>query len=93
MAPTDQTDEDRRATVRHKSLKGAAVVFNDRNSVVTGLVRNLSEAGAKFVVNSPVELPYEVVLRFSDGEEYNAEVTWQKGGTEFGLRFLDGRKG
>ena len=93
MASNDRPDEDRRATIRHKSLKGAGVVFNDKNSVVTGLVRNMSTSGARFVVSSPIDLPHDVVLKFSSGEEYNAEVTWQKGGMEFGLRFVDRHKG
>ena len=78
---------DRRSETRHKSLKRAEVVFNNRNSVVSGLVRNLSSTGAKFIVDAPVDLPNDVSLLLSTGEEYQAEIKWQKGKTEFGLKF------
>jgi hypothetical protein len=89
MSPSDERSEDRRHAVRRKSLKGAEVVFNNRNSVISGLVRNLSEAGAKFVVDSPVDLPKEIHLRLPFGKEHKAEIIWQKGKTEFGLRFIE----
>jgi len=92
MPADDRNDEERRATARRKVIKGAEVVFNNRNSVVTGLVGNLSETGAKFVVNAPVSLPRDVYLRFPTGEERRAEITWQKGGIQFGLRFIDPAK-
>jgi len=66
-------------------------VFNDRNSVVTGNVRNLCEAGAKFVVSFPVDLPQHVYLRFAADEEWKARLAWQKGGVEFGLQFIERR--
>ena len=81
-------DEERRRAVRRKTIKSAQLVFNNRNSTVSGLVSNLSETGARFVVNAPVNLPGEVQLRFPDGEERNAEIEWNKDQTIFGLRFV-----
>jgi hypothetical protein len=89
MPPSDDRDEERRKTQRHKAFKGANVIFNNRNSVVTGVVKDLSEAGAKFVVSAPVELPAAVHLRFPNGDERKAEIIWQHGKTQFGLRFVD----
>jgi len=81
-------DEERRRAVRRKTIKSAQLVFNNRNSTVSGLVSNLSETGARFVVNAPVKLPAAVQLRFPDGEERNAEIAWSKDQTIFGLRFV-----
>jgi hypothetical protein len=83
------SDKDRRTAARHKVIKGAEVVFNNRNSVVSGLVWNHSDDGAKFVVSSPSSLPREVSLRLPTGAERKAEVNWQKGGLQFGLKFID----
>jgi hypothetical protein len=81
-------DEERRRAVRRKTIKSAQLVFNNRNSTVSGLVSNLSATGARFVVNAPVKLPAVVQLRFPDGEERNAEIAWSKDQTIFGLRFV-----
>ena len=88
MSPEDTYDPEARAFARHRVLKRAHVVFNKKNSVVSGLVRNLSETGARFVVNAPVALPRELTLQFSDCREWQVEIAWQKGGMEFGLRFV-----
>ncbi len=88
MSPEDTYDPESRTFARHRVLKRADVVFNKRNSVVSGLGRNLSETGARFVVNAPVDLPGELTLRFPDRQEWRAEIAWQRGGTEFGLRFV-----
>jgi hypothetical protein len=89
MPPDDRNDTDRRSSAREKVIKGVEVILNDRKSAIPGLIGNLSETGAKFVVNSPVDLPRDVTLHFPTGEERKAEVTWQKNGIQFGLRFID----
>lgn len=78
---------DRRGLVRHKVIKGAQIVFGDEETSVVGLIGNLSEEGARFVVNSPVGIPRDVLLRFPHGEERRAEVMWNKDRCVFGLRF------
>ena len=93
MPPGDEHDEERREAQRHKSFKGASIVFNNRNSVVTGVVKDLSPAGAKFIVSAPVDLPKDAQFRFPNGEEQNIEVMWHQGKTRFGLRFKDSDKG
>jgi len=87
----DQNGEhaDRRAFARRRTLKSAVVVFNSRNSVVSGLVRDFCEAGAKFTVDFPVDLPRDIYLRFAADAEWKAEIAWQKGGREFGLRLIE----
>ena len=79
----------RRAEPRRRTLKRADVVFNNRNSSVSGLVRNISEAGAMFLVESPQDIPGRVSLRFGNGEEFDCEVVRNKDGVEFGLKFCD----
>ena len=78
---------DRRGLVRHKVIKGAQIVFGDTETSVVGLIGNVSEEGARFVVNSPVNVPRDVLLRFPHGEERRAEVMWNKDRCVFGLRF------
>lgn len=80
----------RRTDERRKSLKRADLVFNNRASSVSGLVRNISDNGAKFVIEAPVDIPDRVSLRFSNGEEFQCDVVWKSSGTEFGLKFCDG---
>lgn len=70
-------------------LKRADVVFNDRNSSVSGLVRNISDEGAMFIVDSSQELPSHVSLRFANGEEFECNVVRTRDGVEFGLKFCN----
>jgi len=82
----------RRADQRRRTLKRADLVFNNRNSAVSGLVRNISETGAMFLVDSPQDVPNRVSLRFGNGEEFECEIVRNKDGVEFGLRFCDSDK-
>ncbi len=88
MPPDDDNNTDRRAVKRQKVIKGAELIFNNGNSAIPGLVGDLSDSGAKFVVNSPVDLPRDVCLRFPTGEERKAEIIWNKEQIQFGLRFI-----
>jgi PilZ domain len=73
-------------------LKRADVVFNNRSSSVSGLVRNISDAGAMFLVESAQELPSHVSLRFANGEEFDCDVVRTRDGVEFGLKFCNPAK-
>ena len=49
--------QDRRQTQRRKTFLGARVVFNNRQSTVNCLVRNMGDRGAKLVFADTTGLP------------------------------------
>ncbi len=80
------TDE-RRATPRQRTLKGARIVINDGFSTFDCTVRNLSGLGAKLVVASIVGIPQRFDLALSDGRRFSCEMIWHREG-EIGVKFL-----
>ncbi len=80
------TEQNRRAHARTKALKGARIIFNQRQSAMNCTVRNLSKGGVKIVLDTPAPLPDQFDLRLADGTEYHCTVRW-RGGTELGLEF------
>ncbi len=89
MAFGQREQLNRRDDPRRRTLKRADLVFNNRNSAVTGLVRNISDTGAMFLVESPQDVPGRVSLRFGNGEEFDCEVVRNSDGLEFGLKFCN----
>ena len=83
---TEMTDE-RRATPRQRTLKGARIVLNDGFSTFDCTVRNLSEAGAKLMVVSILGVPQRFELALHDGRRFNCEMIWHREG-EIGVKFL-----
>lgn len=59
--------EERRKAVRHKTLKGARIVFNNGWASIVCTVRNISDGGAKLQVESVVDVPSTFTLVFDDG--------------------------
>ncbi len=55
--------EERRKSVRHRVLQKAQIVINDGNSVISGLIRNLSDTGARIDLDSTIGVPVEFRLR------------------------------
>ncbi len=82
-------DEERRASARHRTLKGARIVFNDGFSTFDCKVRNMSEAGAKLVVAGIVGIPQRFDLAMDDGRRFACEMAWHRDG-EIGVRFVGG---
>jgi hypothetical protein len=72
-------DEDRRTAVRRRALKAGKIVFNDGASVIDCTVRDLSETGARVLVDSPLGVPPRFVLDVS-GTLRPARVVWRKAG-------------
>jgi hypothetical protein len=65
-----------RGAQRHRTLKGARIVFNAGNSTIDCTVRNLSAGGAKLDVASVVGIPNSFDLLV--GEQLRAcRVAWR----------------
>ena len=79
--------EERRATIRHRTLKGGKIAINDGFSVIDCTVRNLSETGALLRVVSVVGIPDQFVLIISDNQKHNCTVV-RRTATDIGVAFL-----
>ena len=79
--------EERRATIRHRTLKGGKIAINDGFSVIDCTVRNLSETGALLRVVSVVGIPDQFVLIISDNQKHNRTVV-RRTATDIGVTFL-----
>ena len=79
--------EERRATIRHRTLKGGKIAINDGFSVIDCTVRNLSETGALLRVVSVVGIPDQFVLIISDTQKHNCTVL-RRTATDIGVAFL-----
>jgi PAS domain-containing protein len=69
---------ERRKAQRSRSLRGGKILFNNRQSVISCTVRNLSEGGANLHVESPQGVPafFDLVI---DGEaaHRSCDVVWK----------------
>ncbi|WP_137151139.1 PilZ domain-containing protein [Devosia sp. FKR38] len=79
--------EERRATIRHRVLKGGHVVVNDGFSTFDCTVRNLSEAGARLKLASIIGIPDHFQLLLDDGRSYACSVIWRRE-SELGVQFV-----
>ena len=79
--------EERRATIRHRTLKVGKIAINDGFSVIDCTVRNLSETGALLRVVSVVGIPDQFVLIISDNQKHNCTVV-RRTATDIGVTFL-----
>ena len=80
------TDE-RRATIRHRVLKGGHVVVNDGFSTFNCTIRNLSDTGARLRVASVIGIPDQFELVLDDGRSFGCTVAWRQE-TELGVQFI-----
>ncbi len=78
--------EDRRATIRHRTLKGGKIAINEGFSVIDCTVRNLSTTGALLRVTSVVGIPDAFQLVMSDGQKFDC-VVQRRTGTDIGVSF------
>ena len=68
-----------RQTARHRTYKAARIAFQSGRSVITCLVRNLSDKGACLMVDNPIGIPESFTLVFDSGEASRAsQVIWRK---------------
>lgn len=88
LAGLDEPDsENSRLFDRHLVLKGATIVFNERNSAINCSIRNLSKSGARLGLPNTDGVPDSFVLRLSaDGSETECRVIWRQA-KELGIEF------
>jgi hypothetical protein len=78
--------ENHRDNQRLRQYKAAKLVFNDDQSVIDCVLRDLSSTGARVKVDVMADFPEELVLKISNGVTYSADVMWRRG-DELGLHF------
>ncbi len=90
MSQTEaKLDPNQRIAPRSKSLIAARITFNNGQSTLDCLVRNLSETGAKLVTSAAVSLPERFDLFLSNKSvTHRARIVWRRG-EEIGVRFED----
>lgn len=78
---------ERRKTPRLRTLLGARASFNQQNTTLDCVVRNLSDHGALLVISDAVALPAAFDLEIPHRKRsYNAMVRWRSG-DRVGLAF------
>ena len=82
---------DRRSSKRQKRLQGGRIVFNNKHSVISCNITDLSESGARLEVGVPIDVPACFELLMVDGSALPSEVVWRKG-NRIGVRFVGARK-
>ena len=67
-----------RDQARRRALKGGEIVFNRENSVISCVMRDLSEAGARLAVGSTVGIPDHFTLILNDkSKSWECSVKWR----------------
>jgi hypothetical protein len=78
---------ERRRHTRHKSFLRGCIYYNNRCSATDCLVRDVSEAGARLIFSSAVNVPDVIDLHIPQKEQMlRARVQWRKG-DEIGVTF------
>lgn len=82
-----QMSEKKRAP-RVRAMMGAQLIYADGRMTALGIIRNLSNSGAKIAVDAAVPLPQEFELSIpQNGRRHRARLVWRNG-TEIGVTFL-----
>ncbi|WP_159952676.1 MULTISPECIES: PilZ domain-containing protein [unclassified Rhizobium] len=87
MTTIEAVQEERRSFPRWKTLKAVRILFHSGASSFDGIVRNMSEGGAKVILESSIGLPDDIELVFEDGTKKSAKVV-RRGLTEIGVAFV-----
>ncbi len=78
--------EDNRKTTRMKRLKEGRVVFNNKRSVMSCVVRDASKFGARVTIGEPYLVPFEFDFVMAGEEPRAARKVWIRE-NEMGLQF------
>ncbi len=63
---------------RSRSILGATIVYNNRNSTIECQIRNISRSGAKLSISHSVGLPEEFDVEVPQkGKTYRARLCWR----------------
>jgi hypothetical protein len=79
--------QDKRQAARMKVFKGGRIAFNGGHSSIDCVVRNISETGARVMVETTIGIPDIVSLVLNDGSTYQCEVRRRKI-NELGVHFI-----
>ena len=67
-----------RTSERKRTMLGAHIIFNNRNSTMDCQVRNISPTGARLALSDTVALPEEFDLHVPQkGKTYKAKLRWR----------------
>ena len=77
---------DNRQTARMRRLKEGRVVFNNKRSVMSCIVRDASKFGARITIGEPYLVPHEFEFSASGEEPRAARKVWIRQ-NEMGLEF------
>ena len=80
--------DDKREDVRMRRLKDARLIFNKKQSVMSCVVRDASNCGARVTIGEPYLVPYEFDFAVSGAAARPARKIWVKQ-NEMGLQFTD----
>ncbi len=84
-------DQERRTSIRHRTLKEAKVVLHN-SSTIDCIIRNISEGGAHLDFTDPVALPDQFeVLIVATSALVPAERIWERG-KAVGIKFAGPEK-
>jgi len=79
---------ERRNDSRARSFLGAKIIFNNRNSSIECLIKNISDTGARLALSEAVIVPDEFELQIpKQGRSFRARLAWRRS-DEFGVQFL-----
>jgi PilZ domain len=81
--------DERRGSRRQKSFLRGVVYFDRGRGVMSCLVRDFSEEGARIILSETIILPDSVKLHIPQRDQtHDARVQWRRG-DEIGLAFTD----
>ncbi len=81
----------RRHDVRHRTLKGGRLTYDENSRSAECLLRDLSEIGARVQVVDARRIPSDITLSFDDGKAPRPGfVKWRRG-TVLGIEFTDAK--
>lgn len=80
--------DNKREDVRMRRLKDARLIFNDKKSVMSCVVRDASNCGARVTIGEPYLVPYEFDFALTGQPARPARKVWVKQ-NEMGLQFID----
>ena len=77
----------RREQFRRTVLKGARIIFNERQSTLNCRVRDMTDGGARLDLSTQQLLPHEFELQVSGSSMRRCGLRWAHGNF-IGVRFL-----
>jgi hypothetical protein len=80
--------KDRRRSPRRRQYKAAKLVFNDNQSVVDCILRDISGTGARVQLDGWFDCPAQVLLKLSNGLAFLSDVVWSRD-NQLGLHFRE----